>query len=223
MILFSQANPDVIRARRPKGFKNGAGISSSIQCKFPDRVKSVNNNAQIPAAKGALYFFMIVGGALLICIGLMCIRLSTRDYVLWQNRDQYVRTEMVVLDFCPQGEPPTADVRIEATGEELSTPETGGALVVFDGPDDMTGTQRTRKDAIGRRIPIWYNPDAFRFFSDCRVVPEYEVLPTGQQVVKIFAIQGAFFLLGGSMFFVSIRILSKILPKDRKKGHRRLR
>jgi hypothetical protein len=136
---------------------------------------------------------LFILGILLLCFACMFTMITERAVLLWLNTDNYVPTEVEVLQLLPDTDTDgktLISVRVDATGEELLTSGVPRELYVFDGPKDMTGALMKPEEAKGKKFAVWYSARAKGFFSDLRIAypGEFEPASTARNaIVIIFA------------------------------------
>ena len=123
---------------------------------------------------------LFAAGLVILVIALFTSNLTIRTLVFWWYAGDYVRTELVVTEFSPHGDDPLVFGTIVATGEEIHTSILPTELFRHDTPDAVVGHLRSRDEALGLHIPVWYCPRRHSLFGDPRVmyVSEYGTLPS---------------------------------------------
>jgi hypothetical protein len=137
--------------------------------------------------RGMMLFIL---GILLLCFAFLFIMITERAVLLWLNTDNYVPTEVEVLQLLPDtgtNGKALISVRVDATGEKLLTRGVPRELYVFDGPKDMTGKLMKPEEAKGKKFAVWYSARAKGFFSDLRIAypGEFEPASTARNAIVV--------------------------------------
>ena len=141
---------------------------------------------------------LFAAGLVILVIALFTSNLTIRTLVFWWYASDYVRTELVVTEFSPHGKNPLVFGTIAATGEEIHTSILPTELFRHDTPDAVVGHLRSRDEALGMHIQVWYCPRRHSLFGDPRVmyVSEYGALPSTREALVTLGINVAIGWLG---------------------------
>ena len=163
---------------------------------------------------GILIFIL---GILLLCFAFMFIMITERAVLLWLNTNNYVPTEVEVLQLLPDtgtdGQT-LISVRVDATGEELLTSGVPRELYVFDGPKDMTGALMKPEEAKGKKFAVWYSARAKGFFSDLRIAypGEFEPASTTRNAIVVVGAHLLLIALGWFLLITGYKLTRRARP-----------
>lgn len=133
---------------------------------------------------------LLASGLVVLVLACIVLDLSLRTLVHGWLAEEYVRTELVVVDVGDRANEPVLFATVAATGEEIHTRRLPTEVWAYDSPRDATGTLLPTEELRGRRIPVWWSSRDGWLFSDLRLafVSEYgPTLPSARLALGIAA------------------------------------